>query len=342
MEYQTRNEMLMAALRRAHEAGDTESAQRLAGMGATVGSGATTEAASFLSRWTTLASAVTYAKVAGLVVKNAVKGAGSTITTLVGVDVADLTAGSTNIGIASSVLAGAGKYNLYVAGTAPNYFVGDITLGAGTAGVTSQLIINGGSTGTFGPALYGQSSGANEWLLASPRVAGDGAGVLGMAACVFGARPFQIWTNGVKRVTVDSAGKVGINIAAPTARLTAAYDCTGFGDSAGFRLQTANTDTGQLIFGGPSSALDAAFLQSFKEGTSTGARNFYLQPLGGGVVLGINGVTTTSTSGFPYIPSCAGIPTGTPVAISGYAPMCCDGTNGKLYVYLTGAWRAMN
>jgi len=67
-----------------------------------------------------------------------------------------------------------------------------------------------------------------------------------------------------------------------------------------------------------------------------------LQPLGGGVVLVINGVTTTSTSGFPYIPSCAGIPTGTPVAISGYAPMCCDGTNGKLYVYLTGAWRAMN
>lgn len=58
--------------------------------------------------------------------------------------------------------------------------------------------------------------------------------------------------------------------------------------------------------------------------------------LGGGVL------ATNATNGFPYIPTCAGTPTGTPTAISGFAPMVVDSTNNKLYVYIGGAWQAMN
>lgn len=62
----------------------------------------------------------------------------------------------------------------------------------------------------------------------------------------------------------------------------------------------------------------------------------------GNVSVGTGSLSTTATDGFPYIPTCAGTPTGTPTAISGFAPMVVDSTNNKLYVYIGGAWRVMN
>lgn len=62
----------------------------------------------------------------------------------------------------------------------------------------------------------------------------------------------------------------------------------------------------------------------------------------GNIQLGTASLATTATNGFPYIPTCAGTPTGTPTAITGYAPMVVDSTNNKLYVYVGGAWVAMN
>jgi hypothetical protein len=62
----------------------------------------------------------------------------------------------------------------------------------------------------------------------------------------------------------------------------------------------------------------------------------------GNLQLGTASLATNATNGFPYIPTCAGTPTGTPTAITGYAPMVVDSTNNKLYVYVGGAWQAMN
>lgn len=62
----------------------------------------------------------------------------------------------------------------------------------------------------------------------------------------------------------------------------------------------------------------------------------------GNLQLGTASLATNATNGFPYIPTCAGTPTGTPTAITGYAPMVVDSTNNKLYVYVGGAWVAMN
>lgn len=53
---------------------------------------------------------------------------------------------------------------------------------------------------------------------------------------------------------------------------------------------------------------------------------------GGGAAL-----ATDATTGFSYVPTCAGTPTGTPVAKTGYAPMVFDTSNNKLYVY-DGGW----
>ncbi len=84
-----------------------------------------TQAASF-----TLATAVCYE--AG----DWAKGSGSTITTLIGFDAAALTAGGTNnLGFRGQVTTGAtGGFNCYMSGTAPNYFAGDVRIGATTAG----------------------------------------------------------------------------------------------------------------------------------------------------------------------------------------------------------------
>lgn len=62
----------------------------------------------------------------------------------------------------------------------------------------------------------------------------------------------------------------------------------------------------------------------------------------GGTFLGKNALATNATSGFVYIPTCAGTPTGVPVVPAvrtGFAPLVIDSTNNKLYFYSNGAWR---
>ena len=56
-----------------------------------------------------------------------------------------------------------------------------------------------------------------------------------------------------------------------------------------------------------------------------------------GNIYGTTG-STTMTTGFFYIPSAGGAPTGTPASISGRVPMYYDTTNNQFYVY-NGAWK---
>ena len=60
------------------------------------------------------------------------------------------------------------------------------------------------------------------------------------------------------------------------------------------------------------------------------------------VVLGqqIAALATTATKGFPWVPTCAGTPTGTPSpTYTGFAPMVLDTTNNKIYFYYSSAWK---
>ncbi len=54
---------------------------------------------------------------------------------------------------------------------------------------------------------------------------------------------------------------------------------------------------------------------------------------------GTPALSVSATTGFMFIPMCSGTPTGTPVAMTGFAPVVVDGTNNKLYFYSQGAWR---
>ncbi len=57
--------------------------------------------------------------------------------------------------------------------------------------------------------------------------------------------------------------------------------------------------------------------------------------------LGEPALATDATTGFLYIPSMAGSPTGTPDTIAGYAPLVVDSLNNRLLFYSGGAWRAV-
>jgi hypothetical protein len=61
--------------------------------------------------------------------------------------------------------------------------------------------------------------------------------------------------------------------------------------------------------------------------------------LGGDVVTGTEGAATATnaTSGFLYIPTCAGTPTGTPTGYTGKVALIWDSTNKKLYIR-DGSW----
>lgn len=62
----------------------------------------------------------------------------------------------------------------------------------------------------------------------------------------------------------------------------------------------------------------------------------------GSWAIGLNDLPTNATSGFAYIPSCNGVPTGTPEVIDERIPLVIDRNSSKAYIYSGGAWVALN
>lgn len=110
----------------------------------------------------TAAAAFTVADLSGLVVQNASKGAGSTITNQHGVKIADQTQGTNNYGITSLVSSGTDKWNIYASGTAANYFAGNVGIGVASPGV--KLDIKQSGTNWYGGARIVRSNNDNQRL----------------------------------------------------------------------------------------------------------------------------------------------------------------------------------
>ncbi len=60
------------------------------------------------------------------------------------------------------------------------------------------------------------------------------------------------------------------------------------------------------------------------------------------LIMGTGALATTDVSGFLYLTTSPGIPTGTPETRTGTAPIHIDSTNNNLYAYMTGAWHRLN
>ncbi len=92
----------------------------------------------------TQAASFTVPDLFNIIVNDASKGAGSTITNQFGVYVGGLTSGTNNYGFYGGVVAAANRYNLYMPGTAQNYLAGN--LGISIASPTEKLHIGSGGS----------------------------------------------------------------------------------------------------------------------------------------------------------------------------------------------------
>lgn len=169
---------------------------------------ATASINAFTSLPTTSANAFTVGIVRGFQAINAAKGAGSTITDLHGVWVADQTQGTNNYGVTSLVSSGANKWNIYAGGTANNYFAGKALIGTTTApnGAAIRLLV--ADTG----AAY-QTFWRNSVTVGGTYLGTDGSNfIFGTATGTLGSETYT------ERMRIDSNGFVGIGVT-PAARL---------------------------------------------------------------------------------------------------------------------------
>jgi hypothetical protein len=76
-------------------------------------------------------------------------------------------------------------------------------------------------------------------------------------------------------------------------------------------------------------------------GVSTAGSDYAQVAPAQSLTLGLSAPAVGATTGFPYLPAIAGVPTGVPTAIAGYAPVAVDSTDNRLYFYSGAAWQAM-
>lgn len=188
-------------------------------------------------------------------------------------------------------------------------------------------------------------------LLSVNTVASFGAGAVGAPSIAAkgdldtgvwfpAANNFAVSTGATERLRIDNAGNVGIGTTSPGNKL----DVVSAGSSQ-IRVKDGVNATAYYDFG--RDGTDGFFGFSGAQTTYSGYKwsvNAGTEVMritnDGNIVAGKSvALATTATNGFLYVPTCAGLPTGTPTAITGMAPIVVDTTNNKLYFYSNGAWR---
>ena len=170
-------------------------------------------------------------------------GAGSTVTNQFGFAVdATLTGATNNYGFYSNIASGSNRWNFYAAGTAQNYFAGNVNVGADGAGLGRLYVVGSGSTSATNTFVF-RNSNNNNILYAR----NDGALNTGLEA----TSPYNLTTG-------DSANAVLMNdgfLRRSTSSLRYKTDITdathGLADVLKLRSVTYKTkNDGNKAFGG--------------------------------------------------------------------------------------------
>jgi len=166
-------------------------------------SGVTATYRGVLSSPSTAAASFTTGSLQHFVASGVTLGAGSAVTTQYGfVAQNDLTAAGTNIGFYSAIPSSTGDWNFYAAGTAQNYFAGNV--GIATTSPDAKLSVNG--VASFGDGVASAPSIAN-------------FGDLDTGMYFPAANTIAFSTGGTEEVRITSVGRVGIGTTTPSCSL---------------------------------------------------------------------------------------------------------------------------
>lgn len=230
-------------------------------------------------------------------------------------------------------------------------------LGTASPGTSNYTIYQDNTSLIFQPGS-GTSSGCIH-------LAPNGAANWGLLACYATNSQVRIGSNGsfgfTSGPTTASLDVILTRSAAATLQLGAANAASPVAQTVQFQSSTSTNNTGAdaTFIASRSAGSGASGKIIFKggvTGASSGTTNTSVAALTitsgttnntnvgyPSVVVGAGAaVATNATDGFLYIPTCAGTPTGTPTTQTGAAPLVVDSSNNKLYVYVGGAWTAMN
>jgi hypothetical protein len=116
----------------------------------TVQSDVTTRATAYYTGLSTAATAFTLTELTGFEASQGTIGAGSTVTNQYGFKTSSsLTGATNNYGFYGAIAAGTGRYNFYAAGTANNYFAGNVGVGVTSPGYKVDVSGDVNITGNF-------------------------------------------------------------------------------------------------------------------------------------------------------------------------------------------------
>ena len=146
----------------------------------------------------------------------------------------------------------------------------------------------------------------------------------------------RIDQDGTDRLTLASGGNLGIGTGSPGAKLEV------YGGASGTvtNIQAGNAATAFVLGVDASNNCQVRTAQNVSMLFYTNATQRMQISADGNVFVGTAALATTATAGFPWIPSCPGIPTGAPTApYTNAAAMVVDTTNNRLYVRVGSTWR---
>ena len=184
----------------------------------TIPSGTTTAAINYSSAFTTSAASFTLTDMVHFNATQPTLGAGSTVTNIYGFAAQSSLALATNTyGFYGNIASGSNRYNVYMAGTAGNYFAGNV--GIGTASPASKLEVSTSTAGD-GIRVSGNNFAGTNYFGASVNLTGVFTGLDSGGGFVINVRDsgYQVFsTNNTERMRIDSSGNVGIGGTTATA-----------------------------------------------------------------------------------------------------------------------------